>query len=454
MKFKYLPVLYVLVAMVGQACAGTAFQIRIVNAAKGPVQVRLGTSGPWATLGEVTAPATRTAPGFAAARWSREGTVAAVAVHGLRMALMNGEHPAMISVVPREFAVIPNFYGGHIPGQSGIQTNIRAGEAIFREWAPITGSPVRLETARGPIPLPTRFVPASGDVFLIDALLPEKIPETVVFENRAGGAVMATYAHGETRQLGTVAQTVRGTGRYDGTSFTGIGAINTNHPGVITIGTAPVVRSGVSEGAPPERRGGFMIQPLRHARDESPGTPQVLAVAPMERESGWEGRFPLFFGALNLRASAEMQVDRGDWEPFPAIVGRENDSLTAAGLSRFLPGRTVKEGLTAIRLRFAPWEEHAAREQYESVLKTTVSGEEPSGSYQSVRGEVALSVRGTTDSVAFYVNGALRAASNQPGFTWRWDTSHEKPGRYWVELRAISRSGETRTQVKRLRIVP
>ena len=42
----------------------------------------------------------------------------------------------------------------------------------------------------------------------------------------------------------TVARPVKGVGRYDGTSFTGVGAVNTNHAGVITISTAPIQPPG------------------------------------------------------------------------------------------------------------------------------------------------------------------------------------------------------------------
>src|SRR5690606_9535393 len=120
------------------------------------------------------------------------------------------------------------------------------------------------------------YKPEAGDVLLISVAFPPNAPRSLVFENRKGGAVTAAHGDGSEARIGTVTQPVRGVGRFDGTSYTGVGSLNTNHPGVITVSTAPAVRTDKEEGAPPERRGGFMISPSTHVADQAKGMPQVL----------------------------------------------------------------------------------------------------------------------------------------------------------------------------------
>jgi hypothetical protein len=433
-----------LAGIAGPGHASTpAYELRIVNAAGGPVQVRLP-GGPWKHLGKVVRPAVRTVPGFAAARWAARGSVAAVAVHGHRIIASDGEFPATLSIIPRQFAAVPKRYGGHVPADSAIVTDIGAGESLFREWAPLVGSPVSIEFADSTRPLPEHYAPAAGDVLRITVAWPDDAPQTVTFENRVGGSVTATSADGRAQTIGAVTQPVRGVGRFDGTSYTGIGAVNTNHPGVITIGTAPVARTGVSEGDPPERRGGFMIQPSAHARDSNNGTPQMMGVAPAPGSPPWEGRFPLFSGCVGLHPGfrAEMSVDNGDWQPFPLLVGRLDDAFAPAQLTKTL-GRPVTTGLTAIRLTLAPWNP-ATAVSAAAALPDTPSGKEPTGVYDPVSGLVPLRLRDATGPVTFFVDGAVRAVSNDPGYVWGWDTSLETPGRHWIEVSGHTTSGPKR----------
>jgi hypothetical protein len=56
--------------------------------------------------------------------------VAAVAVHGIRVRVgdLTTAYPKMVSILPREFAQTPVFFGGHISGASGIYTDIAPGQ--------------------------------------------------------------------------------------------------------------------------------------------------------------------------------------------------------------------------------------------------------------------------------------------------------------------------------------
>jgi len=459
-------VLAVLLALLGLVPAGgaapgfsTVFELRVVNAKGGPVQVRLPMDDTWVTLGSVTRPATKTAAGFGASRWADQGSVAATAVHGLRLKVGTGEFPPMISLVPRQFDKTPHFYGGHIPGDSGIQTDIGAGEKIFREWAPTASSPLRIETAGGLLPLPPDYVPVPGDVLRIAARWPDDAPRAITFENRVGGAVNTVDDEGNERRIGTISQALKGVGRFDGTSWTGVGGINTNHPGVLTVSTAPVVATERSEGAPPERRGGFEISPSVHAREQARGMPQVLAVAPMDGDPAWEGRFPLFRGAIGLLFDpdapargfyVDMRVDGGPWEPMPPMLGRDDAAFTAKGLPKYLAaGRTVREGATAFRLSLPRWDAAAARERLDAAEKAAPpSAPEPTGHYRLARGGVTLQLS-AAPSVAVLVDGSVRAAGNNLGTSWVWDTTREQNGRHWLTVEARDAGGKTTATLHR-----
>jgi hypothetical protein len=435
----------------------------VVNAKDGPVGVRIPPDGKWVTLGRVTRPATKTARGFGASRWSDQGSVAATAVHGLRLKVGAGEFPAMISLVPRQFDKTPHFYGGHVPGDSGIQTDIGAGEKIFREWAPLASSPVRLETAGGVMAIPADYTPAPGDVLRIAVISPENPPRAIVLNNVTGGAVTAVSEDGTERRIGTVGQTLRGVGRFDGTSYTGVGAVNTNHPGVLTISTAPVVKTERSEGAPPERRGGFEISPSAHVADQAQGMAQVLSVVPLSGDAPWEGRAPLFRGSIGLLYDpktpdngfhVDMRVDDGPWEPLPAMIGRDDTAFTAAGLPKYLKsGRTVRSGATAFRLHLPRWDAEAARARLAAAAGNPApAAPEPTGVYRLAKGDVAIPLPQAV-SVTVLVDGAARAVGNNLGAAWTWDTTREANGRHWLTVEARRADGSVETSLHRMLVL-
>lgn len=370
--------LCLIAGMCGAAWADPAFEpyqvtethrIRLENRTGGLVEISPDGGANWLEIGKVTRPARRLAEGYAATVWSKDGAVCGTAVQGIRIRVRRSERAdgrgVLIAVVPKEFADPPPGFGGFSPGGGGIYTNIPAGTGIFRNLAPYVGNPVYVEYGERLVPLPRDYEPLVNDRIIIAVRRPTNPPLAFVFENREGGLVYAETTDGERIPLARVTRPVRGVGRFDATGFTGVGCINTNHSGVITISTAPD-RDGAALFDDPfgESRGGFMIQPHRHAENEGWPIDQVMVIAPLsESHPPLEGRAPLFLGFLGLHFQSRdpassyycsMSVDGGDWEALPEYIGRSASLFTADGLARYFAQsgepRTVREGVTAIRI--------------------------------------------------------------------------------------------------------
>jgi hypothetical protein len=257
--------------------------------------------------------------------------------------------PLTISLVPAEFAKIPRGYGGHIPYQSGIYTDIPAGTAIFRSFAPFAGNPFRLERDGRLVNIPANWKPNSRDVVVIITQLPKPYLRKLEFENKEGGAVTAEYTDDKVERVATVIRPVKGVGRFDGTSYTGVGLINTNHGGVVTISTAPFSDSKLLEGEGPERRGGFEIQPSEHAKTQYL-MPQAMVVGPVDGKP-IEGQPPIFRGFIGLACDpqnpeesvrVEMSADGKTWLPMLNAVGKVDDAL-------------ISQAITHIRILFSTY---------------------------------------------------------------------------------------------------
>ncbi len=346
-------------------------RIRIENRTGGAVEISPDGGANWLEVGTVTRPARRLAEGYAATVWSKDGTVCGTAVQGIRIRVTRSDRAdgrgALLAIVPKEFADPPPGFGGFSPGGGGIYTNIPAGTAIFRNLAPYVGNPVYVEYGDRPVALPRNYQPTIGDRLVIAVGRPADPPAALVFENRVGGLVYAEMPDGDRIPLARVTRPVRGVGRFDATGYTGVGCINTNHSGVITISTAPDP-SGEAVFDDPfgETRGGFMVQPSRHAENEGWPIDQVMVVGPLTEEHPFlEGRPPLFTGFLGLHFQSRspeasyycaMSVDGGEWEPLPEYIGRIGTLFTADGLNRYFSqrglARSVRKGMTAIRISF------------------------------------------------------------------------------------------------------
>jgi hypothetical protein len=423
-------------------------RIRLLNVEDGPIQISTDHGVTWQLIGRVTAPATESLPGYLASGYAPPGTVAATAIHGIRIRVGNltTAYPKLINILPREFATTLQTFGGHISGASGIYTNIHTGTSIFRDLSPYVGNRVYLD-ADDQTPLKIGYVPHVGDTLTIIVKRPANPLTQVVFQNKTGGDVTATYADGTTQVITHVVKPVLGTGRFDGTSYTGVGALNTNHCGVITVSTAPVSTSTLLEGTGPERRGGFQIEPAYHnSQSTEAGAPMILDVGiPGHKfQMDQEGKPPLFFGYFNLAWDpqdtqhswvAELQYgDKTPWKPMIESIGLHPDSL---------------KGVTAIRLTCAatsdePWlvaqAQNAEQHYRDNAEQWAVAGKTP-----LQRGEITIkaSDRGKSVSVvAFYVDGIMKGMTNQMPFEFTWNTATSPDGEYTIEARSEDASGD------------
>ncbi|MDH7482461.1 MAG: hypothetical protein QHH26_10900 [Armatimonadota bacterium] len=424
------------------------YRIRIANRANGAVEVSLDKGTSYTIVGRVTRPATEVSRGYSASKYAQEGKVAAVAVHGIRIRVgsipeKQGDTPLIISILPREFAQAPRGFGGHIAGSSGIVTNIPTGTAIFRNLAPFVGNQVFLEQRGVLAPLPSGYSPCIGDVLVILVHLPKRYAKEIIFENKTGGKVDAIYEDG-TETIAIVKRPVHGVGRFDATGYTGVGQINTNHTGVITISTAPIA-NGQKDGSDFETRGGFMIQPSRHAI-ESGDSPQVCVVEPVSKDSQWlEGTPPLFSGYLSLAYdpqskensfSVDIQCGDGIWRSLPPLIGKQDHALDN------LPGLGLP--VTHIRIRLPRYDKEWIRQQLRQSLLAYKKMTERNVPTLTGKFTLSLDASGLPELqfVALWVDGQCKAISSVPPFTFEIDTSKLDYGEHIVEIKALDNSGK------------
>lgn len=424
--------------------ASEVYRLRVANQEHGPIEVSVDQGTTYRRVGKVINPATTTARGYAASVYALPGTVAATAVHGIRIKSSGPRDSArddtrIISILPIEFQQSPAGFGGHTAGSSGICTDIKTGESIFRNLAPFVGNTVSRQVGGELEPLPTRYSPKAGDVLVITVTLPERWPQEVVIENRVNGLVEVVYADCRER-IATVQRPVRGVGRYDATGYTGVGRINTNHTGVVTISTAPV-SNGPRDGSSVETRGGFMIQPSRHAGLSNEDA-QVMIVRPLTNsDPHLEGMPPLFSGYIGLADfedgfRVDVKASGSDWKQLPSLVGRQDSALE-------------RLGITHIRLRFPALDqasvkaelERSARLYYETTLARAIK----EGRLMAESMIPGMDITGLVgvEFVNLYVDGQFRGSSNSApyGFTLHRDTL--TPGEHIVEMRAVSAGGVT-----------
>jgi hypothetical protein len=417
-------------------------RIRITNAAGGPVQVSDDDGKTWTVVGTVTAPATDSLMGYLASGYAPPGTVAAVAVHGIRVRVgdLTTAYPKMVSILPREFAQTPVFFGGHISGASGIYTDIPTGTSIFRELSPYSGNPVFIEGQDGQLgDLQTNYKPKLGDVLDIIVKRPANPLVEVDFDNVKNGKVIAKYASGATERVTTVLKPVYGVGRYDATSYTGVGAINTTHTGVLTVSTAPVSTSTLLEGTGEERRGGFQIQPSYHnTQSQEAWAPSVMVLGTKgkEREPDLEGTPPLFMGHFDLSWlpgdmehswRAEVQYDfKPRWEPMPKAIGTQNDALRRVTAIRLIRGEYGNHSWLTARI-------DKDADAYRSERMAMAA----SGKIPVKRGRISIDaghVDPRTKFVAFYIDGTFRNLTNTAPFSYSWDTGDSADGEHVIEI--------------------
>jgi len=444
-------------------------RIRIENRPSGRVQARAESDSDWTTLGRVRSPATRSMDGFQAAGYLQAGEVAAVAVHGIRIrtggrADRNAHNPLVVSIVPPEFAgPQPSSFGGHVAGSAGIVVDIPAGTSIFRDLAPYPGNRAWLETRSGGLePLPTGWIPTTNDVLVLCVERPANPLVGVVIPNRVGGEVELSYQDGSTESAGHVVKIVEGTGRFDGTSLTGTGRLNTAHGGVITVGTARVDASQ-PEGTGRERRGGFQISPKWHSNRYDGDMKSVLQIGgldpdgrPARRPAPFlEGRAPLFRDGVSLAGEAavvDCRVDDGPWEALPIVTGARLDAFLGEALQEILAAqgrrRNVRHGITAFRLRMPERAPSAASELIAMEARRAQARRLAAAKRDRtpiVHGRYTIKVRPTDPSRVGYVrlrvDGAIKAFSNVAPYELQWDTTKVADGDYVVQAEVLDATG-------------
>lgn len=431
-------------------------RIRIINAVYGAVEVSTDSGLSWSVVGRVIAPATESLIGYLASGYAPLSTVAATAVHGIRIRVgdLSRAYPNMINILPKEFSQTSKHFGGLVAGDSGIYTNIPAGKAIFRDLSPYAGNPVFLRSANGDLTsLPANYTPKVDDTFVIEVKRPANPLREAIFQNQAHGKVTAIYANGAQQVVTTVIKPVYGTGRFDGTSYTGVGAINTNHTGVITVSTAPVTTSKLMEGVGAERRGGFQIEPAFHnSQTDEAGARSILIVGSPDKKRvpDQEGKPPLFHGYFNLAWSAddpshswraEIQRNNSDrWLPMVKAVGNMPDAL---------------KGVTAIRLiRESPGDDQWRRQQVAKAAqayRVEALSEAKAGRDTIVRGAKTIKIAVTdprTRFIVFYVNDAFKAMSNTEPYSFTWNTKDSPDGEYVLEARAEDENASPLTSTR------
>ncbi|MBC7808734.1 MAG: Ig-like domain-containing protein [Akkermansiaceae bacterium] len=445
-------------------------RLRIVNRVNGAISVSTDGGKNWQLIGRVLVPATTVVQGYIAAEYADPGTVAAIAVHGHRIRVSASDAslhaPLILSLDPREYAgKAPNTgYGGHRPGSAGIFTNIGAGTSLFRELAPHVGNPVlREDSGTGKVtPLSNRFSPnGAGEIILIPVWVPADALTQVVFPNKKGGFVKATFASGATRELMQVVKTVQGVGRFDGTAYTGVGRLNTAHTGVITVCTAPV-DGALPEGEGKERRGGFQISPAWHnARCEEAGAPMVMTVgaSAVPRRKDSEGTAPLFRDAVSLgnQTTAEVSIvdvaiDGGNWEPMPTIIGLRLDAFTGPGLTKVWrergSKRTAEQGVTAFRLRLDTPTSARSEGSTRSAVVSYIADRRRAakrGELSLVSGIITIESNAANNRAVAWarliVEGNAKGFTNAAPFTFSWDTRTVPDGEYLVETETLDSGG-------------
>ena len=253
-----------------------------------------------------------------------------------------------------------------------------------------------------------------------------------------------------------VVKPVLGTGRFDGTSYTGVGAINTNHCGVITVSTAPVTTSKLLEGAGDERRGGFQIEPAYHnAQSEEAGGFMVLVVGITGQKytMDQEGTPPLFSGYFNLawdpndvKHSWRAEIQRGDgtpWRAMPQSLGNQMFALRDVTAIRLVCDAPADDDWRTQRIALAVQNYRDEARQMAQSGKTPIE-----------RGQITIKASDPDSHiqvVSFSIDGVLKSLTNQRPYNFTWDTSDSPDGEYVIEARAADEFGNvisvTRTRV-------
>ena len=451
-------------------------RIRIVNRTDGAIQISTDKGKTWYLVGRVLYPAQGVIEGYIAAEYAPQGSVAAIAVHGIHLRVSEKDPtlhaPLVISIQPKEYESVRRTqkrisgFGGVVPGLAGIVTDIPAGTSLFRELSPLVGDTVFVEDfVNNPVPLSSDFRPKGiGETFIIPVYRAVRQLTMVTLHNIRGGKVQGTFSDGTSDELTTVVEPVRGIGRFDGTAYTGVGRINTAHTGVITVCTAPF-DSSRPEGVGEEQRGGFQISPVWHnSRTQEFGAPMMMTLGKLgPRVKDLEGKAPLFRDMICLATYGpvvDIQIDNGAWEIMPTLRGKKDDAFTAKGLNDYFrqlgEDRKIVQGATAFRFRFpllTPESSRLALERAAGVYLQKRWDLAKNNGFPIVNGSFTVSANPKAvvgvSFVRLRVDGVLKGLSNAAPFNLTWDTRRVPDGDYVLETEAVNENGEVLATTQR-----
>lgn len=341
----------------------------------------------------------------------------------------------------RTFRVLSS---GEKASGAGVSTDLAPRSPLFRGIAPPVGSDVRLEKAGALEPLPAGYVPRSGDRLVIVVKSPAAPqPVTITIENRAGGEVVLVQPSGLPRVLARVKQPLRGIGRYSGTERAGSGNVLSWSPTAVLVSTAGTKRREVPRGELPEERGGFVIQPAEPALRGTTHPASQLLIEAVAEGDGKPVVSPFFALSAPLSSDdpldpqptrVEVRIDGGEWEPCPDLRGTISEEDLVKSIQGALgEKRTVKDGITHLRLTYSPIPAGAPLMRRLKLAVTPAA--------ESVqRGRVTISANVQGDGITFvqfYLNGRLVQLTNQPPFNWQWDTTQTPNGEHLLEIRGL-----------------
>jgi hypothetical protein len=268
-------------------------RIQIVNERGGAVTISHDGGKTWNKIGKVISPAQKVnEQGFTASKWVRDGEIAAVAVNAIHIKCgynKKTDRGIVFSVLPKDFASVPDGYNSFYSPSSSILTDIPAGRFIFGEKdAPYVGNKVQQFDARGRAVETEELSPIIGAEYLLIVERPRKYPRAITLENRFGGKIVLVYPDGSQKTIGQVLRPVLGVGRFPGTKYTDVGRIRANHAAVIDVSTSRLGKIG-----------GFQIIPAEHGMDEEMGlartkTQWMVVGPPAVGDQSLEGAAPLF----------------------------------------------------------------------------------------------------------------------------------------------------------------
>lgn len=420
-----------LILMLGSLIyAGDLFLISIENKANGEIKASINQGRSWVTLGKVIKQGKGVVKGFPASQWGKVGTVVAVSSYALHIKVSEDN---IFSIISKEMQEIPPGFGGQLPGEAGILTDIKAGTLLFKDLAPPIGSKVYIKEGNMLNELTNLYSLKGGEeIFII--VEERELPQGIVIENKNGGNVYVIRG-GRRFPFAKVEKPLWGIGRFDGTEFTGVGRINTVHPGAITVSTVP------AEGGKFDNKlsGGFQIIPVENVLEDYLTTsPPYLIIAPLD--GNLAGQYPLFDGTVGIWGfgsrgyKVEASWDGIKWEEFPVLRGKIDDLATY--LDKTYKGK-YKGDIRLVRIVFPQVE---LKEGIKEALKKRISEQA-----RIVRGELEVEIRLKGEGakiVDLKIDGKLRAIKNFPPFIFSIDTKGLKDGEHMIEVSAKDENGD------------